>query len=255
MEASAIEWLDKGLRIGLFGLVEEFGADIAVAAEEYPNFILMKGRDCINGYLDILPRREQYDDVLELGIMKGGSCVLFNELLKPKRHMAIDIAHLKSGLPEFTQYVAGQGRKFHAQHRVSQDDPATIVSTYETTFGAKAEFDLIVDDASHNYTLSLASFNALFPRMKVGGVYALEDWGWAHWPGRFQEGTHPEYKNPALSNLAIHALLGVTGAGGIISEIIAKPNTVFIIRGAAPIRDGFQINKAALTRNRAIPLY
>lgn len=255
MDASTLTWLDKGLRLGQFTLVEEFGTGIASAAEEYPNFILMKGRDCINGYLEVLPQRDRYDDVLELGIMKGGSCVLFNELLKPARHMAVDISQPESGLPQFTDYVAAQGRKFHALHRVSQDDDSTIASTYESAFATKAEFDLIVDDASHNYALSLASFNSLFPRMKVGGIYALEDWGWGHWGGRFQEGEHPEYKNPALSNLAVHALLAVTGAGNIVSTVIAKPNTVFVFRGPAPIPENFRIEKAVLMRNRATLLY
>lgn len=250
-----LKWHDGGLRLGKFEFIFELGANIATAAAEYPKFILMKTRKCIDDYLEVLPRRQHYSDVLELGIMKGGSCVFFNELLAPARHMAVDIRQHKTGLPEFADYVRGQERQFLARNDIGQDDGAKIVSIYEQTFGVKAEFDLVIDDASHNYALSLESFNALFPRVKPGGIYALEDWGWAHWPGRFQEKSDPEYNNPALSNLAIHIVLAVTGAGGIIAEAIVKPNTIFAIRGPAPAPAGFRIENAVLRRDRPLPYY
>jgi hypothetical protein len=38
-------------------------------------------------------------------------------------------------------------------------------------------FDIILDDASHINTLSAASFNLLFPSLKKGGFYIIEDLG------------------------------------------------------------------------------
>jgi len=40
--------------------------------------------------------------------------------------------------------------------------------------------DLIVDDASHRYDDARASFEACFGYLRPGGLYIVEDWGWAH---------------------------------------------------------------------------
>ena len=44
------------------------------------------------------------------------------------------------------------------------------------------ELDLVVDDASHTYEETRASFEFLFPLLSPGGVYVIEDWSWAHPP-------------------------------------------------------------------------
>ena len=49
------------------------------------------------------------------------------------------------------------------------------------------ELDLVVDDASHTYEETKASFEFLFPLLRPGGIYVIEDWSWAH---------HPNYQSP-----------------------------------------------------------
>jgi len=53
-------------------------------------------------------------------------------------------------------------------------------------------FDLIIDDASHIGHAAAASYAALFPRLKSGGLYVIEDWGTGYyddWPdgGHYQK--------------------------------------------------------------------
>ena len=36
--------------------------------------------------------------------------------------------------------------------------------------------DLVIDDASHLYGPTMASFEVLFPRLRPGGLYVIEDW-------------------------------------------------------------------------------
>jgi mycinamicin biosynthesis methyltransferase MycE-like protein/methyltransferase family protein len=43
-------------------------------------------------------------------------------------------------------------------------------------------FDIIIDDGSHMSHHVLASFNALFPHVKPGGIYVVEDLATAYWP-------------------------------------------------------------------------
>jgi hypothetical protein len=40
--------------------------------------------------------------------------------------------------------------------------------------------DLVVDDASHLLAPSTATFEMLFPRLRPGGLFLLEDWSEAH---------------------------------------------------------------------------
>src|SRR5437773_2169729 len=79
------------------------------------------------------------------------------------------------------------------------------------------ELDLVVDDASHTYEETRASFEYLFPLLNPGGVYVIEDWSWAH---------HPDYQSPnapfsgrcALSNLLFEQIM-LLGSTLLISEI------------------------------------
>lgn len=43
-------------------------------------------------------------------------------------------------------------------------------------------FDIIIDDGSHMSHHVLASFNALFPHVRPGGIYVIEDLGTSYWP-------------------------------------------------------------------------
>jgi hypothetical protein len=61
------------------------------------------------------------------------------------------------------------------QYDVSQDDVDAICRSFIEMTGEKPGFDLSIDDASHGYELSLQSFNRLFPLLRPGGIYALED--------------------------------------------------------------------------------
>ena len=46
-----------------------------------------------------------------------------------------------------------------------------------------AEFDIIVDDGAHTNTGIIASFNVLWPLLKKGGLYCIEDLGAGFTPG------------------------------------------------------------------------
>jgi len=64
-------------------------------------------------------------------------------------------------------------------------------------------FDIIVDDGSHMQSHIIASFEALFPLMKPGGIYIIEDTQTSYWP-KF-EGSTPDMKTiPSAMNYFIH---------------------------------------------------
>lgn len=53
------------------------------------------------------------------------------------------------------------------------------------------EWDIIIDDGSHWAKHIITSFNCLWPRLKSGGFYCIEDLETSYWPPPF---TEPEQK-------------------------------------------------------------
>ena len=234
-----------------------FGPESGTYQAEFPEFVIVKTSKMLADYMGRLKDR-QLDSVLELGILRGGSVAFFNEFYKPKRHMAVDIHREEGGLDTFVHEVnSGRrgGRKLLVRYDVSQADVPIILSSYEDFFHCKAEFDLVVDDASHNYALSLATFNGLFPRVKPGGIYVIEDWGWAHWhAGGFQEPDNQEFKNPALSNLVLYCVMACTAGTAGIGRVDITPDSVFVHRNEQPVPPSFRIETSFPTRHRPVTL-
>lgn len=61
----------------------------------------------------------------------------------------------------------------------------------------RGQLDLVIDDASHQYAPTKASFEALFPLIRPGGLYVIEDWSWGCWPNLAEDrqlvrGTEPD---------------------------------------------------------------
>ncbi len=62
--------------------------------------------------------------------------------------------------------------------RGSQDDPAFLARVVREA----GPFDIVIDDGSHINRHVLKSFRLLFPHVKEGGVYAIEDTQTSYWP-------------------------------------------------------------------------
>ena len=58
---------------------------------------------------------------------------------------------------------------------VSQTDRTRIDRIISEEFG-NGEIDLVIDDASHQYIQSKATFEIVFPRLCRNGIYIIEDW-------------------------------------------------------------------------------
>jgi predicted O-methyltransferase YrrM len=166
--------------------------------------------------------------VLELGIFQGGSYVLLDKLLNPRRMSAVDI----SGQPvaPLLQYVADKEGRF-VHFSTSQSDREILEDIVRNELAD--ELDLVVDDASHTYEQTKASFEILFTLLRPGGIYLIEDWSWAHHPS-YQTPDAPFSDGHALSNRLFEQIM-LMGSTSLISEIrvwkflylIRKAGTVF----------------------------
>jgi hypothetical protein len=60
----------------------------------------------------------------------------------------------------------------------SQDDPAVVARVVAET----GPLDVVIDDGSHHVAHVLRTFELLFPHVREGGIYAVEDLQTSYWP-------------------------------------------------------------------------
>ena len=146
---------------------------------------------CLDKYDRILsPWVQKPIVLLELGIYKGGSLLLWRDYFPHGKIVGIDLAIPKdfTGADRINMFEGDQADTQFLSRIANQMAPDG--------------FDIIIDDASHIGTLSKISFWHLFDNhLKPGGLYVIEDWGsgyWDDWPdGKsldFQSYTPPQSK-------------------------------------------------------------
>ena len=118
---------------------------------------------------------DQNVKLLEIGVHKGGSLLLWRDYFPKGIIVGIDLNSPPSKLSSEERIQVFQGR---------QDDTAFLTEVANQT--APEGFDIIIDDASHIGVLTKAAFWHLFDNhLKSSGLYAIEDWGtgyWDDWP-------------------------------------------------------------------------
>lgn len=136
--------------------------------------LLLKPRYMVQAYLD---RTEDLrgSRIFEAGIYRGGSTAFLSALLDPEKLVAIDLSEPRNEWLD--RWLTAQDRtdRVHLHHGVDQSDRPTLERILDDEFG-DAPLDLVIDDASHLLGPTLATFNVLFPRLREGGLYIIEDW-------------------------------------------------------------------------------
>jgi len=195
---------------------ENFVIQVAVPLKERrPStteaFTIVKNEPYLRVYEDLAsgfsPR-----SILELGIFQGGSYVFLDKLFKPRRMSAVEIS--PQPVAPLLYYLSRTENRF-VHFATSQCDGEKLRQIVLDELAD--ELDLIVDDASHTYEETRASFEFLFPLLSPGGIYVIEDWSWAHHPD-YQSPDAPFSKRRALSNLLFEQIM-LMGSTLLISEI------------------------------------
>src|SRR5437667_12279942 len=150
--------------------------------------------------------------ILQLGIFQGGSYVFLDKLFKPRRISAVEIS--PKPVTPLLRYVADKEGRF-VHFSTSQSDRKILEHIVPNELAD--ELDLVVDDASHTYEQTKASFEILFPLLQPGGIYLIEDWSWAHHRD-FQSPDAPWFERPALSNLLFEQIM-LMSSTSLIYEI------------------------------------
>lgn len=155
--------------------------------------------------------------LLELGIHKGGSLLLWRDYFQKGLIVGLDIDPVQ---------LNDESGRIRTYQGAQQDTRLLDRIGLET---APEGFDVIIDDCSHVAMLSRVSFWYLFDyHLKSGGVYVIEDWGVGYWDA-WVDGVRYNHcsKDYSPSTLAIAGALtrasgnrvmkGIPGAGRLLA--------------------------------------
>jgi len=215
------------------------------------HFVFYKTRDLVDQYRAFLERHPGFapQQIFELGLWDGGSMVFWAELFKPARHVGADI-QVKQNSPYFEKYLSQE----HIRGRlkpywdVDQGNTARLEQIWRAEFNAP--LDLVIDDASHLYAPTRASFETLFPRLRPGGLYIIEDWAWGHWAS-FLAPDHPWAAEQPLTDLIAQLLEAVGTGRGFIRHLDIYQGFVVVERGDAVFKGTFSLDGQILNRRSA----
>jgi hypothetical protein len=231
-------WLpDRMLLDGLVFRLEHFKNDTWELADRC--FRFYKTRRLMEEFGRFFASRPSFQprNFFELGIWHGGSIAMWYEWLKPDKHVAVDLAEPRPS-PYFDAYLASRQLQSRIKllWRTNQADAPRLREIVSTEFDGP--LDLVIDDASHLYQPTKASFETLFPQLRAGGLYIIEDWAWSHWPD-WQAADHQWAAQPALTKLVLELVEAVGTHTSCVESITIHPGFVVVQRG--PSND-FSIN-------------
>ncbi len=177
--------------------------------------------------------------IVELGIATGGSAALLAALAPNAKVVAVDIAPDAPALSSHIEYWGLESR-LRPYFEVDQGDRETLRRIIFDEFGDEP-IDLVIDDASHQLDLSRASMEILFPRVRPGGCYIVEDWAWSHIDLRAVLPDAPVPEGRPLTILIVEMLMALgTGRGEVVRVDCA--DTVRVWRGPTPLDpDGWSV--------------
>ncbi|MEN2787573.1 class I SAM-dependent methyltransferase [Sphingomonas qilianensis] len=192
-----LNWLDEAtFKIGDVTFTLDYMLGGSKRPSDVKNFTMMKATNFLDKYLSLQGKGIQ--KVLELGVYQGGSYVFLDKLLRPARISAVELE--TKPIPALDRYISENRERCKLYYGTSQADVDALERIVRDDFDG--ELDLVVDDASHFYELTKTSFETLFPRLKPGGTYIIEDWSWSFEPS-YQDTSHSWFTQPSLANIFI----------------------------------------------------
>lgn len=141
-------------------------------------FFIVKEKPLVDRYIRLC-EEHRHGRIVELGIAEGGSTALMALVAEPAALVAVDLeSEPLDALDELIR-TRGLTDSVHPHYGVDQADRATLARIVDEDLGGEP-IDLVIDDCSHQLGPTRASFETLFPRLRPGGLYLIEDWNADH---------------------------------------------------------------------------
>jgi len=109
------------------------------------------------------PIKDDVINILEIGIRKGCSHLMWRDYFKNGNIFGIDIKDQNS----YDKKLKGV--------KCFLGDASDNFFLNKVCSSVKGGFDIIVDDASHKCAHQIKTFDFLFPKLNKGGIYVVED--------------------------------------------------------------------------------
>lgn len=249
---AGVRWeSDSCLTLGNVEFLVTCDMDLLMGTESTERrFVLGKARSMVEESF-ALAKRRKIGKILELGIFKGGSMV-FNDLAyAPARIAAIE--YTDTPQEALAAYIRNHGKEdvIRPYYGINQSDREAMEKVLSTEFPER-DIDMVVDDASHLYDETRTAFNICFPYLSPGGLYIIEDWGWAHWSGDFWQKDNPYFgSRPAMSNLLIELFMLAASRPDWIDSVQVNCSVITVKRGMGEVPAGdFNIGRHYLMRGK-----
>jgi cephalosporin hydroxylase len=214
------------------------------------SFLLGKPKHQVEKAVNI-GQQQRINKIFEMGILHGGSVVLYDQIFRPEKIVAIE--HSLEPVESLANYIAKRrkSRIVKPYYRINQADRSAMEKILSAEFPDR-DVDLIIDDASHLYEETREAFNISFPYLKNGGLYIIEDWAWAHWSGDCWQKDHAGFsEKKSLSNLLIELFMLAASCPGFVKDIVVEPSVITVSRGDEALPAGpFNIADHYLLRGK-----
>jgi hypothetical protein len=222
---------DRMLMDGLvFRLQHDIGDEWELGDE---CFIFFKTQALVNQYEAFFASHPNFrpQNVFELGLWDGGSLAFWFECFQPRKHLGIDLQQ-KEDSKYFRRYISSRGlsARLKTYWETNQADAPKLRSIVNREFDGP--LDLVIDDASHFYQPTKSSFECLFPLLRPGGLYLIEDWAWEHWK-EFNSLNDPMAKEESLTKLVVELLEATGTSTSLIKSLTTYQGFTVIERGEA----------------------
>ena len=222
----------------------------ATLDEGEDRFRLGKRKELISEFREFFCARPSFDvrNLFELGTWEGGSVAFWQECFRPLKHVSVDISSGPNS-EHLERYLRSRilRDRVKTYWGVNQGDVERLRSIVKGEFSEP--LDLIIDDASHTYELTKSSFEALFPLLRPGGLYIIEDWSWAHWIDFVETGQFAREIEPTEF---IYELVKTAGTSTrLIHNLTVFHDFVSAERSSASFPE--KINLANYIQDRKIP--
>lgn len=261
-----IEWLSKrsfrleGHEFTTFETTNDFFSE---DIEQDDKFFMAKNSVLIHQCMSVV-RECKPKSIVELGINRGGSAAFLHLIAKPKKMLALELSSERiEKLDRFIQAEKLQG-SMRAEYGVDQSDTKRVRELTAEHIGPGRCVDVVFDDASHILAPTRSSFETLFPYIRQGGSYIVEDYSAAQTAAaklipEAVAGSEPAARmfksimsttllddHQPCHLLAVEAILASMVDQGIIQRVIANKQWLRIVRGPKEIENPGEFDLRAL---------
>ena len=233
---TSIQWLDD--ETARIGDVEFVCRSLNRTSSTPDRFFLAKRPDLVSRYARLLEDHNP-STMIELGVLQGGSTAFAALAHHPSKLMAFERSPDRVEALDTLLERKALASTVRVHYGVDQADRSTLHDRLTAEgIGTRQTIDLVVDDASHLVEPTRASFETIFPFLRPGGIYIVEDWAWAH----VGYGLHRPDERP-LSAFVLEAAFAAAGRPDVVANVIIDRDWASITRGPAalPTEGSFRI--------------